>query len=130
MGEAMPAGSDVLPSVVGATASGGPVVDQWLQLLRDRTEYGRGADVFAVPAPSGGNDKAAIQAVIDQAIAAGGGIVELAAGTYRVDPLGTGIGLLTDGDLVWLRGQGPATKIVFTASTSTTPFVEIGRAHV
>lgn len=125
MGEAMPAGSDVLPSVVGATASGGPIVDQWLQALRDRTEYGRVAGVFAVPAPSGGNDKDAIQAVIDQAIAAGGGIVELAAGTYRVDPLGTGIGLLTDGDLVWLRGQGPATEIVFTASTSTTPFVGI-----
>lgn len=39
MGEAMPAGSDVLPSVVGPTASGGPIVDQWLQNLRDRTEY-------------------------------------------------------------------------------------------
>jgi hypothetical protein len=83
------------------------------------------ANVFHAPRPSGGDDKAALQAVIDAAIAAGGGIVELAAGTYRVDPLGTGLGLLVDGDFVRLRGQGEATTINFRSSTATIPFCGI-----
>ncbi len=81
--------------------------------------------VFYAPAPSGGDDKTALQAVIDAAIAAGGGIVQLAAGVYNVHPLATGIGLLTDGDYVILRGVGEGTEINFLTSTASANFCGI-----
>lgn len=62
-------------------------------------------EAVAAKPSSGGDDTAALQKLIDTAAHDGGGIVNLAAGTYRVSsPL-----YLRDG--VTLRGAGPETKI-------------------
>jgi hypothetical protein len=65
------------------------------------------------------DDKAAIQSAIDAAEAAGGGIVQLGKGRYRVSPLATQIGLLVDSEYVLLRGLGEATEIMFITATAS-----------
>ncbi|TNF25539.1 MAG: hypothetical protein EP329_22965 [Deltaproteobacteria bacterium] len=67
--------------------------------------------VEVVADPSGGEDAtAALQAAIDEVAAAGGGVVQLPAGRYRVD--GT---VLIGASGVVLRGAGPtSTQLWFT----------------
>jgi hypothetical protein len=66
-----------------------------------------------VDAPGEGDATAAIQAALDAAADAGGGLVTLAAGTYRVDGL-----LRMTASGVTLRGAGDdATTLWFTRST-------------
>lgn len=67
------------------------------------------------------DDRAAIQAVIDACYTAGGGIVQLKEGTYRVQPTSATCLVLRTG--VHLRGMGmSATIIESDNSTTTTPY--------
>ena len=78
--------------------------------------------IFEVAAPSGGDDTAALQAVMDAA--AGGGVVRLAPGTYRIDGL-----LRQPSSGVVLRGAGQeATTLWFTRATgmSDTSHLTVG----
>jgi hypothetical protein len=69
---------------------------------------------------SGANDSTnAIQNAIDAAGAAGGGIVYLPAGTYRVKPQGTDTSALwINKDSVVLRGAGTSSTFIYNDSTS------------
>ncbi|KRE46816.1 glycosyl hydrolase family 28-related protein [Paenibacillus sp. Soil724D2] len=69
---------------------------------------------------SGANDSTnAIQNAIDAAGAAGGGIVYLPAGTYRVKPQGTATSALwINKDNVVLRGSGKTSTFIYNDSTS------------
>lgn len=69
--------------------------------------------------PTGGSDStAAIQAAIDAAAAAGGGVVQLGAGTFRVAPPGDAAQALLIGHAnIVLRGAG--TEKTFILNTST-----------
>lgn len=62
------------------------------------------------------DDAAAIQAAIDAAQAAGGGIVFFPAGTYRITVA------LTWKEGVWLLGAGPGNSIIKQASTGINVF--------
>ncbi|WP_175532020.1 carbohydrate-binding protein [Paenibacillus sp. yr247] len=70
--------------------------------------------------PSGALDSTnAIQNAIDAAGAAGGGIVYLPAGTYRVKPQGTNISALwINKDSVVLRGAGTSSTFIYNDSAS------------
>lgn len=64
------------------------------------------------------NDRVAIQAAIDACYSAGGGIVQLSAGTYRVQPTSNTCIVLKTG--VHLKGLGIGVTIVETDNTSST----------
>ena len=75
-------------------------------------------DVRAFGAKGDGHtdDSRALQAALDAARMAGGGVVFLPAGTYAVAPPGASgrrptLQSLTIGSNVWLRGDGPATVL-------------------
>ncbi|MBI2897362.1 MAG: hypothetical protein HYY06_27640 [Deltaproteobacteria bacterium] len=70
--------------------------------------------------PTGGVDSTvAIQRAIDDAGAAGGGVVLLPAGTYRVSPPGGAAAALTMAHSgVVLRGEGPDETFLLNAETS------------
>lgn len=71
------------------------------------------------------NDKVALQACIDAAEAAGGGIVFINEGVWEIHPLATGIGLLVNGDKVCLRGVGKKSVIRCISSTATVNAFEV-----
>lgn len=87
----------------------------------DRTFYAR--KFGAVPGDAN-EDKAGITNAIAAAVAAGGGVVQLEAGNYRVSPLATGLGILVPNN-VTLRGVGPATVITGYTATSSAAFCVI-----
>lgn len=97
--------------------------------VRDKTYY---PEAYGAKVNDGVDDKTALQACIDAAESAGGGIVQLRAGIYEVRPLATGIGLTINGDKVQLRGVGPTTIIrgitvgTGDATVTSNPFVLIG----
>lgn len=91
------------------------------------TELQYGAD------PTGAeNSTAAIQAAIDAASAAGGGIVYFPPGTYLLDSdtvatnEGTAITIETGQDNVTLRGSGRGVTIIKPASNKIEMFLQIG----
>jgi hypothetical protein len=83
------------------------------------------APVFDATAPEFGADPAgltdstaAIQSAIDAASAAGGGVVLLPAGTYRIAPRGdSGQALRIAADGVVLRGDGPDRTFLLNTAT-------------
>lgn len=87
----------------------------------DRTFYAR--KYGAIPGDSG-QDKTGLQNAIAAAAAAGGGVVQLEAGNYRVSPVATGLGLMVPNNVI-LRGVGPATVITGYTATSSTAFCVI-----
>jgi len=89
-------------SYAGYHNSESPLPDTLPSTRFDVADYGADA--------TGGSDStAAIQAAIDDAADAGGGLVALGAGTYRVD--GT---LLVSASGTVISGAGPETVLVFT----------------
>jgi len=82
---------------------------------RDRTFY---VESYGAKAGDSVDDRAAIQRAIDAAIAAPGGVVKLAKGTYNVTPTAGGIALLVDGDYMTLEGSGEGTEIEFSTAGS------------
>lgn len=67
------------------------------------------------------NDRVAIQTAIDDCYTAGGGIVQLEAGTYLVNPSGNSCLVIKSG--VYLRGAGIyATTLLSDNSTTTSPY--------
>lgn len=86
------------------------------RVLYDIREYG-------AQATPGFNNKPFIQNAIDAAEAAGGGTVIIPEGTWEVHPLGTGIGLLVDGDKVTIRGTSRKKSILrIISATSSLPW--------
>lgn len=65
------------------------------------------------------NDRVAIQAAIDRAYTAGGGVVQLDPGVYYVNENGSGIGLLLKTG-VKLRGAGKNITYIYTDPTGST----------
>jgi len=85
---------------------------------RDRTYY---PETYGAKPDDGVDDKTGIQAAINAAYTAGGGIVKLREGVWDVIPLATGYGLLTKTG-VSLQGEGPGTVIRGKSSTSSLAF--------
>lgn len=86
----------------------------------DRIFY---VDAYGATANSGVDSRLAIQSAIDACYAAGGGVVQLGAGEYRVQDTG-GIALLLKTG-VWLRGMGAATVVKTDNTLATANYVLI-----
>lgn len=98
-------------SWAGYRAGEAPLPDEPAGAVLDVTVYG--AD------PTGSADStAAIQQAIDDASAAGGGVVHLPAGTYRVaPPAGKSYALHIGASGVVLRGDGPTSTFLVNTAT-------------
>lgn len=85
------------------------MANEFLDLTRAAASGGPSFVTTVEPAAGGSG----IQAALDEAFAAGGGIVQLLAGEYLVP-----VNLVGDQDMnnVWLRGVGPATRLVHTGA--------------
>ena len=103
--------------LIGGIASGQNVAS----VNRDRTFY---PENYGAKAGDSLNDKAGIQAAVDAAYTAGGGVVQLSMGIYNVEPLATKKGIMLRTG-VTLRGVGSGSVIKGITSTSSDLFCVI-----